>query len=65
MRHELEPVENAVQNTTDREAVNSVLIETEDDLEVEIGDVIRYVDLANPSDILTVQVTSVLTPTEN
>jgi transcription elongation GreA/GreB family factor len=54
---ELEPVENAAQAEMDREAVSSVLIDTEDDLEIEVGDVIRYVDLVNPSDVLTVQIT--------
>jgi transcription elongation GreA/GreB family factor len=42
----------------DREAVSSVLIATDDDLEIEVGDLIRYVDLANPNDILTVQITN-------
>lgn len=54
---EVEPVENAAQAEMDREAVSSVLIDTEDDLEIEVGDVIRYVDLAKPSDVLTVQIT--------
>lgn len=54
---EIEPVENAVQAKLDREAVNSVLIDTEDDLEIEVGDVVRYVDLAHPNDVLTIQIT--------
>ena len=33
------------------------MIDTDDDLEIEVGDVIRYVDLAKPSDVLTVQIT--------
>ena len=41
----------------EREAVSSVLIETGDDLEIEVGDVIRYVDLAKLNDVLTVQIT--------
>jgi transcription elongation GreA/GreB family factor len=41
----------------EREAVSSALIETEDDLEIEVGDVVRYVDLNHPNDILTVQIT--------
>jgi transcription elongation GreA/GreB family factor len=49
--------EQAAQAETDREAVSSVLIDTEDDLEIEVGDVIRYVDLASPNDLLTVQIT--------
>ena len=52
-----EQIELATQAETDREAVSSVLIDTEDDLEIEVGDVIRYVDLANPNDVLTVQIT--------
>ncbi len=54
---EVEPVENAAQAEMDREAVSSVLIDTEEDLEIEVGDVIRYVDLAKPSDVLIVQIT--------
>ena len=34
-----------------------MLIDTDDDMEIEVGDVIRYVDLANPKDVLTVQIT--------
>jgi transcription elongation GreA/GreB family factor len=52
-----EAVENAHQAEVEREAVYSVLIDTEDDLEIEVGDVVRYVDLANLNDILTVQIT--------
>lgn len=55
---EVERVENTAQAEIDREAVSLVLIDTEDDLEIEVGDVIRYVDLANPNDVLTVQITS-------
>ncbi len=54
----IEPVENAAQAEIEREAVNSVLIDTEDDLEVDVGDVVRYVDLSKPNDVLTVQITS-------
>jgi very-short-patch-repair endonuclease len=54
---EIEPVENTEQAKLDREAVNSVLIDTEDDLEIEVGDVVRYVDLAHPNDVLTIQIT--------
>jgi transcription elongation GreA/GreB family factor len=50
-------VENNEQAEIDREAVNSVLIDTEEDLQVEVGDLVRYVDMANPNDILTVQIT--------
>ena len=34
-----------------------MLIETGDDLEIEVGDVIRYVDLAKLNVVLTVQIT--------
>jgi very-short-patch-repair endonuclease len=51
-------IENTAQAVIDREAVNAVLIDTEDDLEIEVGDVVRYVDLAKSNDILTVQITS-------
>jgi transcription elongation GreA/GreB family factor len=54
---EVEQVENTAQAEIEREAVSSVLIETEDDLEIEVGDVVRYVDLGNPNDVLTVQIT--------
>lgn len=47
----------ATQSVTDHEAVSAALIETEDDLEVEVGDVIRYVDISKPGDVLTVQIT--------
>lgn len=53
----IEPIENTAQAEMEREAVNSVLIDTEDELEVEVGDVVRYVDLAHPNDVLTVQIT--------
>ena len=55
---EVEQVENTAQAELDREAVSSVLIDTQDDLEIEVGDVIRYVDLSKPNDVLTVQITS-------
>ncbi len=54
----VEQVENTAQAVIDREAVNAVLIDTEDDLEIEVGDLVRYVDLAKSNDILTVQITS-------
>ncbi|MGC9128945.1 MAG: hypothetical protein ACP5GA_09485, partial [Acidithiobacillus sp.] len=54
---QIESVENTVQAEREREAVNSLLIDTEDDLEIEVGDVIRYIDLAHPNDVITVQIT--------
>mgnify|MGYP001607868046 CR=1 FL=1 len=49
--------ESSVQAALEREAVNSVLIDTEDGLEVEVGDVVRYADLTKPDDVLSVQIT--------
>lgn len=49
-------VENITQAEIEREAVSTVLIDTEDDIEIEVGDLVRYVDLANPNDLLTVQI---------
>lgn len=46
------------QAALDLEDVSSVLLADEDDLEVAVGDVVRYVDLDKPLDILTVQITS-------
>jgi transcription elongation GreA/GreB family factor/very-short-patch-repair endonuclease len=57
VNQELEKTESVAQADSGREAVSSALIETEDDLEIEVGDVIRYVDLASPKDVLTVQIT--------
>lgn len=54
----IEHIENAEQAEIEREAVSSVLIDTEDDLEIDVGDVIRYVDVSKPNDVLTVQITS-------
>ena len=51
-------ISNEDQAEKDREAVSSVLIDTEDDFEVESGDVVKYVDLKKPEDILTVQITA-------
>lgn len=49
--------ESSVQAALEREAVNSVLIDTEDDLEVEVWDVVRYADLTKLDDVLSVQIT--------
>jgi transcription elongation GreA/GreB family factor len=54
----IKQVETMVQAEMEREAVSSVLIDTDDDLEIEVGDVVRYMDLAHPNDMLTVQITS-------
>lgn len=42
----------------EREAVNTALINTADDLEVEVGDVVRYVRIDMPEDMMTVQITA-------
>jgi transcription elongation GreA/GreB family factor/very-short-patch-repair endonuclease len=57
VNQDVEQVESTTQAEIEREAVSSALISTEDDLEVEVGDVVRYVEMANPNDILTVQIT--------
>ena len=54
---DVEQTENTAQVEMEREWVSSLLIDSEDDVEIEVGDVIRYVDLAKPSDVLTVQIT--------
>ena len=54
---ELERVENTEQALIEREVMSAALINTEDDLEVEVGDVVHYADMANPQDLLTVQIT--------
>lgn len=50
-------VENKVQAEIERVAVSAVLIDTDDDLEIEVGDVVRYVELSKPNDVLSVQIT--------
>jgi transcription elongation GreA/GreB family factor/very-short-patch-repair endonuclease len=42
---------------SDRQLVMDVLLRTEDDIEVEVGDLVRYADVAKPADILTVRIT--------
>jgi hypothetical protein len=37
--------------------VRNVVLETEEDLEVQVGDVVRYIDIQKPDDILTAQIT--------
>jgi transcription elongation GreA/GreB family factor len=41
----------------DRNAVMSALVDTDDDLEVEVGDFVRYIDASRSKDVLTVQIT--------
>jgi len=54
---QVETVENTAQAEIERETVSSVLIDTEDDLEIEVGDFVRYIDLARPNDVMSVQIT--------
>jgi superfamily I DNA and/or RNA helicase len=49
--------EVVTQAAFDLDDVSSVLIADDDDLEVSVGDVVRYSDLDKPLDILTVQIT--------
>jgi very-short-patch-repair endonuclease len=49
---------SADQGEAERSVVQAALIESEDDVEVEVGDVVRYVDISKPGDVITVQITS-------
>jgi very-short-patch-repair endonuclease len=40
-----------------RQEVSDALLDTEDDIEVEVGDVVRYVDVQKSDDILTIRIT--------
>lgn len=52
----IEQVQNTAQAEIEREAVSSMLIDSNSDMEVEVGDVVRYVNLAQPNDVLTIQI---------
>lgn len=56
MTRETESVESTAQAEMEQQAVSSILVDTEDDLEIEVGDVVRYIDLARPNDVMTVQI---------
>ncbi len=45
------------QEAEQRLEVSDVVLETEEDLEVQVGDVVKYIDIQNPDDILSVQIT--------
>jgi transcription elongation GreA/GreB family factor len=49
----------------ERDTVNSALIADSEFLEVEVGDVIKYVDLHQPADVITVQITDGVDNFEN
>jgi transcription elongation GreA/GreB family factor len=51
------PTEANLELEIDRETVNTALIEDVELLEIEIGDVVQYIDLNQPADVLTVQIT--------
>lgn len=52
------PSVDGIPSDAEREAVSSVLIDTEDSLEVEVGDLVRYIDIATPKDVITIQITA-------
>jgi len=41
----------------DRQLVLNSLLKTEDDIEIEVGDLVRYVDVLKPEDVLSVRIT--------
>jgi transcription elongation GreA/GreB family factor len=42
----------------DRQLILDSLLKTEDYLEIEIGDLVRYVDVLKPQDVLSVRITN-------
>ena len=42
----------------DRELVLNTILQTNDNVEVEVGDVVRYVDVLKPEDVLSVRITN-------
>jgi hypothetical protein len=49
----------------DRQVVGKALLETDEDLEVSIGDLVRYADVAKPDDILSVRIIDKATDLQN
>lgn len=49
----------------DRQIVNAVLVDSDDDLEVEVGDVVKYIDVTKTDDVLTVKITQKITDITN
>jgi very-short-patch-repair endonuclease len=43
-------------NEADRRVISEVLLETDEEIEVEIGDLVRYVDVSHPADVLTARI---------
>src|SRR5262249_17276753 len=60
-----EPGAQAGADLPEREVVENVLLATEDDLEVKVGDVVQYVDLAKPEELLQVRITPHTTDVAN
>ena len=56
--NEVESNESSVQVEIERQAISAALIDTGEDMEVEVGDLIRYADLVTPNDVLSVQITN-------
>ena len=42
----------------DRQLVLEAILQTDDDPEIEVGDLVRYVDVLKPDDILSVRITN-------
>ena len=53
----IEEAESHAIQDEEREIISQVLLESEDDLEVEIGDVVQYADVTNPQNVESVQIT--------
>jgi transcription elongation GreA/GreB family factor len=51
-----EEVAQSIQDE-EREIVSQVLLESEDNLEVKIGDIVKFADVTKPQDIVSVQIT--------
>jgi very-short-patch-repair endonuclease len=60
-----EPGARSGADLPEREVVENVLLATEDDLEVKVGDMVRYVDLAKPDELLQVRITPHTTDVAN
>jgi len=41
----------------DQQLVLDALLKTDDDVEIEVGDLVRYVDVLNPEDVISVRIT--------
>jgi len=43
-------------NEADRRVVSQVLLETDEEIEVAVGDIVRYAEVSQPTDVLTVRI---------